>query len=355
MSVDSKPSRYEPWLSIKADEVEIGSSNDQPGRRILSYAEAIRETLAQAMELDERVFVMGQDVDAPTAMFGSTKDLHKQFGPDRCWDTPLAETALMGIAVGAAMGGRRPVYLHNRPDFLLLSSDQIINHASKWYYMFGGQVNVPLVIWACIGRGWGSAAQHSQALQGLFMHVPGLKLVMPSFAADAKGLLASAIADPNPVMILEHRFNFKNKGPVPEEMYRVPIGKGLVRREGRDVTIITISHMVHEALRAAETLTQHGVEAEVVDLRTLRPLDEDLILESAARTGRIVLADCGWKTGGITAEIGALLAEKGLEHLKAPVRRVTCPDLPTPAGYTLEAAFYPGESDIVSAALEVAQ
>jgi pyruvate dehydrogenase E1 component beta subunit len=298
---------------------------------------------------------MGQDVDAPTAMFGSTRDLHEQFGPDRCWDTPLAETALMGIAVGAALGGRRPVYFHNRPDFLLLACDQLINHASKWYYMFGGQVNVPLVVWACIGRGWGSAAQHSQALQGLFMHVPGLKLIMPSFAADAKGLLSAAIADPNPVLILEHRFNFKNKGRVPEEMYRVPIGKGIVRREGAHVSIITISHMVHDALQAAESLSDQGIDAEVVDLRTLRPLDEEIILATAAKTGRVVLVDCGWRTCGITSEVAALLAEKGLEHLKAPVRRVTCPDLPTPAGYTLEAAFYPGVEQIVAASMEVAR
>lgn len=352
---NTQPKRYEPWLSITADMEgpESYCETHHSGGRQLSYADAIREALNQAMHLDQRVFVMGQDVDAPTAMFGTTKDLHKEHGPERSFDTPLAETALMGIAVGAALGGMRPVYLHNRPDFLLLASDQLINHASKWHYMFGGEANVPLVVWACIGRGWGSAAQHSQALQGLFMHVPGLKLVMPSTAHDAKGLMLGAVADDNPVLILDHRFNFKQEGNVPEEMYTLPLGKGIVRRAGTDVTLIAISHMVHVAHRAAEMLVEEGIEAEVLDLRTLCPLDEDLILQSVARTGRAVIADCGWKTCGVTSEIAAILAERAFSCLKAPVRRVACPDVPTPAGFTLEAGYYPDEADIVTAVREI--
>jgi pyruvate dehydrogenase E1 component beta subunit len=226
--------------------------------------------------------------------------------------------------------------------------DQLVNHASKWGYMFGGAVNVPFVIWACIGRGWGSAAQHSQALQGLFMHVPGLKLVMPSTCFDAKGLMLSAIADNNPVIILEHRFNFKHNGLTPEHVYRVPLGKGVVRRPGRDVTLVASSYMVTESFHAAEKLSMEGIEAEVIDLRTLRPLDEEIILSSVARTGRLVVVDCGWRTAGVAAEIAALVSEKGFSSLKAPIRRITSPDVPTPAGYTLEEGFYFGVKEILS-------
>jgi len=337
-----------PWSKIKAEFHEPYAAHQEDGR-ILSYPEAVREGLAQALAQDPMVFVMGQGVDDPGGMFGATRGLHKEFGEGRVFDTPLAEAALTGVAVGAAIAGMRPVYCHNRPDFLFLAMDQLANHAAKWYYMFGGRVNVPLVIWSCIGRGWGSAAQHSQALQGVFMHIPGLKLIMPSTCFDAKGLLISAIADPNPVIILEHRFNFKQRGVVPEEMYGVPIGKGVVRRPGKDVTVVAISHLVLEAFNAAQELAAEGLEVEVVDPRTLRPLDEDLILNSVAKTGRLVIADTGWKTGGVTAEIGAMVAEKGFDLLKAPITRLACPDLPTPAGYTLEEAFYFGKEEIKQA------
>ena len=205
---------------------------------------------------------------------------------------------------------------------------------------------VPLVFWAFVGRGWGSAAQHSQALQGLFMHVPGLKLIMPATCFDAKGLMLAAIADNNPVLIIDHRMNFKQRGLVPTEPYTVPIGKGVIRRKGRDVTVVATSHLVAEAYAAAQELAQEGIEAEVVDPRTLRPLDEELILESVARTGRLVVTDTGWKTGGVTAEISAMVAEKGFRSLKAPIVRVCNPDLPTPSGYTLERAYYIGKDDI---------
>ena len=339
-----------PWSRIKPDTNEPDFSNDclpdnREGRRI-SYAEAVNEALSQALSLDPRVFVMGQGVDDPSGMFGATRDLHLKFGRERVFDTPLAETALSGVAVGAALGGMRPVYFHNRPDFLLLAMDQLVNHAAKWHYMFGGAARVPLVFWACVGRGWGSAAQHSQALQGLFMHVPGLKLIMPATCFDAKGLMLAAIADNNPVLIIDHRMNFKQRGLVPTEPYTVPIGKGVIRRKGRDVTVVATSHLVAEAYAAAQELAQEGIEAEVVDPRTLRPLDEELILESVARTGRLVVTDTGWKTGGVTAEISAMVAEKGFRSLKAPIVRVCNPDLPTPSGYTLERAYYIGKDDI---------
>jgi pyruvate dehydrogenase E1 component beta subunit len=345
-----------PWSKVKPElnEPDYLLESDENVRRI-AYHEAVREALDQALEMDRRVFIMGQGVDDPSAMFGTTLNLHKKYGNQRVFDTPLAENALTGIAIGAAIGGMRPVYFHNRPDFLLLAMDQLVNHASKWYYMFGGAVNIPLVVWACIGRGWGSAAQHSQALQGLFMHIPGLKLVMPSTCYDAKGLILAAIADNNPVLIIEHRLNFRNKGFVPEAPYRVPIGKGIIRKQGKDITFVAISHMVTEAYNAAKELSKEGIEAEVIDLRTLRPLDEDIILRSVSKTGRLVIADCGWKTGGITAEISALVAEKGFELLKVPIRRVACPDVPTPSGFSLEEAFYVGSNDILKAAREILQ
>ena len=340
-----------PWSKIKPEQSEP-DYNDITGkdRRVISYADAIRESLDQALTLDPNVFVMGQGVDDPVGMFGATLNLHEKYGRERVFDTPLAENGLTGIAVGAAIGGLRPVYFHNRPDFLLLAMDQIVNHASKWHYMFGGAVNVPLVIWACIGRGWGSAAQHSQALQGLFMHIPGLRLIMPATCYDAKGLMLSAIADNNPVIIIENRFNFKHTGFVPEKPYRIPIGKGIVRKQGKDITIIASSYMVTESYNAALELAKEGIDAEVIDLRTLRPLDEALILTSVKKTGRVVVVDTGWKTGGVTAEIAALIVEKGFDFLNAPILRVACPDVPTPAGYTLEEAFYVGMPEIIMAA-----
>ena len=340
-----------PWSKIKAELREpLAAGEVEQADRLLDYPQAIREALSQALAVDPNVFVMGQGVDDPQGMFGASVDLHREFGHERVFDTPLAENGLMGVAVGAAMAGMRPVYMHNRPDFLLLAMDQLVNHAAKWHYMFGGQVNVPLVVWACIGRGWGSAAQHSQAPQGLFMHAPGLKLVMPSSCHDAKGLMLAAIADPNPVLIIDHRYNFRYRGHVPEEMYCVPIGQACVRRPGRDLTIVAVSAMVWDALVAADELAKDGIDAEVVNLRSLRPLDEETVLNSVAKTGRVVVADTGWKTAGPTAEVAAVLAEKGFGYLKAPVQRVASPDVPTPAGYTLEEAFYTGPEDVVAAA-----
>ncbi|MBN1670967.1 MAG: alpha-ketoacid dehydrogenase subunit beta [Kiritimatiellae bacterium] len=343
-----------PWSKIKPELVEPDFAPESDGKgRVLTYAESVREAVALALRQDPAVFVMGQGVDDPSGMFGATRGLHEEFGADRVFDTPLAEGALSGVAVGAALWGMRPVYFHNRPDFLFLAMDQMVNHASKWHFMFGGAVNVPVVFWTCIGRGWGSAAQHSQALQGLFMHVPGLKLVMPATCYDAKGLMISAIADPNPVLIMEHRYNFRQKGIVPEKVYSVALGQGAVRRRGAHVTVVAVSHLVMQSYLAAEELAEEGISVEVLDPRSLRPLDEAIILESVARTGRLVVADMGWKTGGVTAEIAALVAEKGFASLKAPVRRVACPDVPTPAGYTLEHAFYVDKEDIKAAIRDV--
>jgi len=345
-----------PWTKILIEKQEPGF-DEHAGQdvRKLTFPQALREALDQAMERDDRVFVMGQGVDDPMGMFGTTLDLHKKYGSERVFDTPLSENAMTGVAVGAAIAGLRPVYIHNRPDFLMLAMDQIVNHASKWSYMFGGHVSVPLVIRAVIGRGWGSAAQHSQSLHGLFMHVPGLKLVMPSTAYDAKGLLITSIADNNPVIFIEHRWSYKHEGHVPKELYSIPFGKGVVRRLGKDVTIVGISYMVIEALRVAAELQEKGYDLEVIDLRTLKPLDEQIILNSVKKTGRLIIVDTDWVTGGVTAEIAAMVADKGFEYLKAPIKRVGWPDVPVPASYVLEEAFYPGAEQIINAVKEIVE
>ena len=342
------------WSKTLIEEKELAAAvgTESPGRK-LTYTAAIREALELALDRDESVFVMGQGVDDPVGMFGITLDFHRKYGADRVFDTPLSENALTGVAVGAALTGLRPVYLHNRPDFLLLAMDQIVNHAAKWSYMFGGCIRVPMVIWAVVGRGWGGAAQHTQTIQALFNHVPGLRLVMPSTPGDAKGLLLSSIADNNPVIIIEHRWLFGQSGPVPEGLYTIPLGCGVVRRVGKDVTVVAVSYMVIEALAAAQELQGQGIDVEVIDPRTLKPLDEEIILNSVKKTGRLVIADTGWKTGGVGAEIAALVAEKGFEHLKSPIKRVASPDIPTPASYVLEAKFYPGKADIVSSCREL--
>lgn len=345
-----------PWTKFIAGNQDYPlDAQELEGLRKITHGEAVREALDQALAHDQRVYVMGQGVDDPGGIFGATLNLHKKHGRHRVFDTPLSENALTGIAIGSALAGMRPFYCHNRPDFLLIDMDQIVNHASKWSYMFGGATKLPLVIWTVTARGWGSAAQHSQALQGLFMHIPGLKLVMPSTPYDAKGLIISSIADDNPVLILEHRWLFNQKGYVPEELYSVPLGKGVIRREGTDVTIVAVSHMTLEARKAAEKLEGLGISAEVIDLRTLKPLDEEIILNSVKKTGRLIIADTGWKTGGVTAEIAAMVAEKGFAFLRKPMKRVACEDVPTPASYVLEEEFYPNANDLVSAARELMQ
>lgn len=344
-----------PWTKvlIEKEEPDFDEHGADKGLRKLTVPEAIRETLDQALDMDKNVYVMGQGVDDPSGMFGMTLALQEKYGKNRVFDTPLSENALTGIAVGTALTGMRPVYIHNRPDFMLLTMDQIVNHAAKYSYMFAGKVKVPLVIMSVIGRGWGSAAQHSQSLHGLFMHIPGLRLVMPSTAHDAKGLLATSIADGNPVIFIEHRWLFKHKSHVPEKLYSIPFGKGLIRRKGRDVTIVGISYMVIEALRAAEELAKEGIDAEVIDPRTLKPLDEEIILESVRKTGRLVIADTDWKTCGAASEIASIAAQKGLKYLKDGVKIVAWPDVPVPGSYVLEEAFYPDKNNIIRSVKEL--
>jgi pyruvate/2-oxoglutarate/acetoin dehydrogenase E1 component len=339
-----------PWaeaiITSKAEEVKEGG-------RVLSYADAINEALALALDIDPNVLVLGQGVNDAKGMFGVTTGLHKKFGVDRVFDTPLSEEGLMGICTGAALTGTRPVYLHNRPDFLLLAFNQIVSHASKFHWMDNGEANVPLVVWAAIGRGWGSGAQHSQAVQGLLLGIPGLKILMPSTPYDAKGLMLTAIADNNPVFIFEHRWCMRKKGAVPEGIYKVPLGKGVYRRNGKDITVVGTSHTLEIAIEAVDELAKEGISADVIDLRTLKPLDEEIIFESVKRTGRILVVDTGWQLGGVCAEICCMVAEKAFHDLKGPVRRVGLPDVPTPAGFTLEQYFYPDKANITQVIKEM--
>ncbi len=317
--------------------------------RQAKYVEAIAEALVQAMECDERVFVMGIGVDDPTGVFGSTRPAFKRFGKKRVFTIPLSENAITGVGIGAALSGLRPIMVHARNDFLLLTMDQLVNHAAKWSYMAGGRMKVPFTIRAIIGRGWGQGPQHSQSLQALFVHTPGLKVVMPATPYDAKGLLLASIRDDCPVIFIEHRRLYDTVGPVPEETYTVPLGKGAVRREGRDVTVVASSLMVLEALQASQLLQSDGISAEVIDLRTLSPLDDELVFDSVRKTGRLVVADTGWETCGVAAEVSARVASNVFGSLKAPIRRVCLPDSPTPTCPSLEKEFYPGAEDIAAA------
>ncbi len=317
--------------------------------RRISYVQAINETLHQMIEGDTSTFLIGQGVTSPWYVGSTTVGLIDRFGPERIIDTPVSEDGVAGVAVGAALAGMRPVLNYPRMDFMYYAMDQIANHAANWHYMFGGQVSVPLTIWAIINRGGEQAAQHSQSLQAMFTHIPGLKVVMPSTPYDAKGLLIASIEDDNPVIYIDDRWLYNYIGEVPEEMYSIPLGKGIIRREGKDATVVATSYMVTEAIKAAESLEKDELEVEVIDLRSLKPLDENLLLESVKKTGRLIIADAGWKTCGIGAELAALVAEKAFEYLKAPIMRVSLPDTPAPASSVLEKAYYPSAKNIISA------
>ena len=309
--------------------------------RDLKFLQAINEAIDLCMDKDAAVYIMGLGVPDPKGIFGSTLSLQQKYGSMRVMDMPTSEGGMTGVAIGSALAGMRPIMTHQRIDFALLAMEQIVNQAANWNYMFGGQMSIPLVIRMIIGRGWGQGPQHSQSLQAWFAHVPGLKVVMPTTPYDAKGLLISSIEDNNPVIFIEHRWLYNITGHVPEGVYRVPLGQSRVVREGNDVTIAATSYMTLEALRAAEILATDGISAEVIDIRTLRPLDEALVLESVRKTGRLVVADTGWKIGGFSAEIVARTAEEALSDLKSPPQRVALPDCPTATTPALANRYYP--------------
>ncbi len=317
--------------------------------RILNYAQAIREAHAQILASDPRAFVIGQGLWSPWYAGASLEGLDREFSRDRVVDSPVSENAITGLAVGAALAGMRPIVFHPRMDFMLLAIDPIVNQAANWSYLFQGRISVPLVIRAVINRGGEQGAQHSQAMHALFMHVPGLKVVMPSTAYDAKGLLIAALEDPNPVLYIDDRCLYAAADPVPEEMYRVPIGSAALRRTGRDVTLIGISSMAAECVRAAARLTEENIDAEVIDLRSLTPWDSETVLESVRKTGHAIVADPGWRTAGASAEIAATISEEAFHDLKQPVARVTLPDCPAPSSRVEESAYYPGAAEIRAA------
>jgi pyruvate dehydrogenase E1 component beta subunit len=321
--------------------------------RKLQYSLAINEALHQMMEQDPSVFLIGQGVKSPWYVGNTAQHLLERFGAARVIDTPVSENGITGAAVGAAIAGMKPVVVHPRLDFMFYAFDPIINEAANWHYMNGGKASVPVVFWGIINRKGEQAAQHSQAIHGMFAHVPGLKVVMPSTPYDAKGLMIAAIQDPNPVVFVDERLLYGLEEPVPEEIYSVEIGKGCVRREGKDVTIVAVSMMVHDAMAAAGALAEEGVDAEVIDLRTIKPLDQELILASVKKTGRLVIADVGWQSFGISAEIASIAASEAFGAMKAPVVRVALPDCPAPASKNLEDAYYPTDANIIEAVRKV--
>ncbi|MCK5563384.1 alpha-ketoacid dehydrogenase subunit beta, partial [Candidatus Bathyarchaeota archaeon] len=316
--------------------------------REITYRDALREALQEEMLRDETVFLLGEDVGRYwKGAFKVTKGLAEEFGDERVRDTPISESAIIGVATGAAITGMRPIAEIMFGDLSALAMDQIANQAAKLTYMFGGQTKVPLVIRMPFGAGVNIAAHHSQSLEAWFMHVPGLKIAMPSTPYDAKGLLKTAIRDDNPVMFFEHKLLYNIKGPVPEEEYTVPLGVADVKRKGEDVTIVATLYMVNKSLAAAEELSKQGISVEVVDPRTLVPLDKQAIINSVKKTGRIVIVTEDCKTGGVSAEIAAVVAEEAIDYLDAPVKRVAEPDTPIPFSPPLERFVIPDEKKII--------
>jgi len=319
----------------------------------LRYVRAITEALAEEMMRDERVILLGEDIGAPGGAFGATRGLYQQFGKERVRDTPISETAIVGAAIGAAVNGLRPVVEVMFMDFIATCWDQVVNQMAKMRYMFGGQVRLPLVLRTHTGAGLNAGPQHSGSLEAWAVHVPGLKVVMPATPADAKGLLKAAIRDDNPVIVVENKALYGSKGEVPAGDHVVPIGRAAVRREGRDVTVVALSRMVGEALKAAELAAKDGIDVEVVDPRTVSPLDREGLLGSVRKTGRLVIAHEAWGPCGLGAEVAALAAEHALAALKAPVRRVTPPFTPVPFSPPMEKFWLPDAGRILTAVREV--
>jgi len=320
--------------------------------REITFAEATMEAMAEEMERDERVFIMGEDIARQGGIFGQFKGLPQKFGFERVIDTPISETAIVGACVGAALAGMRPVADMHFVDFITVAMDEVVNQMAKIRYMFGGQCKVPVVLRAPDGAARSAAAQHSQCLESWFVHVPGLKVVIPSNPADAKGLLKSAIRCDDPVLYFEHKDLFRMKGPVPEGEYLVPIGKAKVVREGTDVTIVSYSATLHKALKAAEALAQEGIQAEVVDLRSIVPLDKETLFESVKKTGRLVIAHEATKNGGVGSEVAAVVAEEIIDYLDGPIKRVGAKFVPIPFSPALEPLMLPQVEDIIAAVKE---
>ncbi len=319
--------------------------------RTIAYRDALREAIREEMRRDERVYIMGEDIAGYGGTYSVTKGLFEEFGEKRVKDTPLAEEVIVGAAIGSALGGLRPIAELMTANFSLLASDQIINSLAKFRYMFGGQATLPVVVRMPGGGGAQRGAQHSQMLETMYAHVPGLKVVMPATPYDAKGMLKAAVRDDDPVVFIEHELLYNVKGEVPDEGedYTVALNRGIIRREGQDVTIVTFSRMVHVSLQAAEELAQENISAEVIDLRSIRPVDLELVLTSLRKTNRIVIAEEGWKYYGTGQGLAALIYEYGFDYLDAPIGHITGKDVPMPYSKPLEHAALPTHSDIVAA------
>lgn len=311
-----------------------------------NYVQAINEALDLSLKKDWSVFVIGLGVPDPKGIFGATLGLQKKYGKNRVMDMPVSENSITGVCIGAAINGLRPVLTHQRIDFSLLATDQIINVAAKWHYMFNGQQKVPLVIKMTIGMGWGQGPQHSQNLQATYAHIPGLKVVMPATPYDAKGLMIASIEDNNPVIFIDHRWLHDTYGDLPTGYYKVPLGKAKVIKNGKDITIAATSYMTLEALRAARLLEKIGIEPEIIDVRTLKPLDEETIFKSLAKTKRLLVADLGYRELGFAAEVIARVAENQKINLCARPQRITSPDSPTPSTPALVKYYYPRFDEI---------
>ena len=323
--------------------------------RNLKYYEAVREATSISLRDDPSVYLIGLGVPDPKGIFGTTEGLQGEFGSDRVMDMPISENGVTGVAIGSALVGMRPILTHQRVEFAILSMEQIVNQAAKWFHMTAGKRNIPLVIRMIIGRGWGQGAQHSQSLESWFAHIPGLKVVMPATPYDAKGLLISAVEDNNPVIFIEHRWLHNTFGEVPEKKYTVPIGKAKVIKQGSDVTIVSHSYMSIEALKGAMILENHGVNCEVIDLRSLRPLDVNTIITSVKKTKRLLVVDNGWTRFGVSAEIISSITEKIFSDLKSSPKRIGIEDVPIPSTRALAVDSYPTPSKIIKAVSDIVE
>ena len=318
--------------------------------RIIKFSDAVNEAIVQAMTLDENVICYGLGTDDPKGVFGTTLNLQKKFGEERVFDMPTSENAMTGVAIGAALNGIRSIVTHQRLDFFLLALDQLVNNAAKWHYMFGGQSCVPITIRLIIGRGWGQGPTHSQNLQAWFAHIPGLKVVMPATAADAKGLLIESIFDNNPVVFLEHRWLHNLEGDVPENDFRIPIGKAQKLSEGNDLTIVSCSYMTVEALHAVEKLKSEKISCDLIDLRSVNPIDWEMIFSSVNKTGRLLVLDTAAQTCSVASEIIAKTTMNCFSKLKQAPKRIALPDVPTPTSFELTKKYYKRAEDIVGVA-----
>ncbi len=315
--------------------------------RVITYCEALNEAMIQEMERDPNVFVYGIGVPDHKKVFGSTANILEKFGPKRCFDTPISEDSMTGVALGAAINGLRPIHVHIRVDFLLLAMNQLANVVSSYCYGLGGKKGAPLVIRAIVGRGWGQGFQHSKSVHATFAHIPGLKVVLPTTPSDAKGLLIAAIRDDDPIVFIEHRWLYWQTGDVPIEPYSIPIGKGSILRQGTDITIVATSWLNVEASHAARILERHEIEVEIIDPRSIVPLDEKLIIESVNKTGYCLVADNDWIFCGMGAEIASMVSERCFGRLKGPVKRIGFAHTPCPTARHFENAFYPNAKTIV--------